>query len=217
MLSCAVKMPRKNEIRAENSLSFVTRGMTLVPTRGLHVPPRGVVGPSTRKLCRYPGARYPRYCDATEKQREKTILGGWKRERPRSSFTGGGERRAERGCWSAARAAAGMMQTGMYAGRFVRMHIRALISFLRPATLLSPPERRRNPRARARARARALAPHHKGRINHFSRSTGRTRTMRRSFARDLPMHPVLRLFLLTFDPLRYASAIGTRSPISWCE
>jgi len=27
--------------------------------------------------------------------------------------------------------------------------------------------------------------------------------MRRSFARDLPMHPVLRLFLLTFDPLRY--------------
>lgn len=30
--------------------------------------------------------------------------------------------------------------------------------------------------------------------------------MRRSFARDLPIHPVLRLFLLTFDPLRYVSA-----------
>lgn len=25
------------------------------------------------------------------------------------------------------------------------------------------------------------------------------------------MHPVLRLFLLTFDPLRYVSAIGTQS------
>lgn len=38
--------------------------------------------------------------------------------------------------------------------------------------------------------------------------------MRRSFARDLPMHPVLRLFLLTFDPLRYAGAIGDARGVS---
>jgi len=93
---------------------------------------------------------------------------------------------------------------------YAHVHIRAFISFSqsRHASFFARAETE-SARARAHTRDVLARLHHKGRINHFSRSAGRqdrtpvdnaTTELCEGFADT----PAPRLFLLTFDPLRFA-------------
>lgn len=129
--------------------------MTFVPARGLHALPGGVVGPSTRKLCRYPSADVRAISEILRRveQREKAIpesagtttLAYVARERRRVARCG---EKGLRGWRGSGRDDDETLRECMQAGSRVCIYTRAY--FISTAgALLFPPERRRNPRARA--------------------------------------------------------------------
>lgn len=94
-----------------------------------------MVGSSTRKLCRYPGTDVRAISEgiATTKQREKATERAGNGQTPLSLARTAESDEMKGGAGATVGMVTRYYAMGMYAGRFARMHIRALISFPQPA------------------------------------------------------------------------------------